>query len=305
MKTLTKILLVAMVCTALWPVHARAESSQAGAFRLPAYGARGWGMAGAFIVIADDESAVDWNPAGLARTPRTAGASYLQLIEGVTAGQSQLVFTMPISRERQESGTARHVAGAMLTHLGVDVAGGESYSEDYLRLAYAFTPEPLVSFGIAASGFLSSSGVQGFDGSGTSFDFTGRLSLSKSLSTALVARDVFSRYTYDDGRTHEKEPQYILGLAWYTPHLAFEGDVVRSFGDWSHVSVGAESVYFFSHVALRGGISWLSSGESRAIPAFGISARAFSNRLTLHYGAALDEEDAFGRTHRMSLAVRI
>lgn len=305
MKTLTRILIVAILCAAVWPTHARAESSQAGAFRLPSYGARGWGMAGAFIVIADDESAVDWNPAGLARTPRTAGASYFQLVEGVTAGQSQLVFTMPISRERPESGTARHVAGGMLTHLGLDVAGGETYSEDYLRLAYAFTPEPLVSFGIAASAFLSSSGVAGFDGSGTSFDFTGRLALSQSLRTALVARDVFSRYTYDDGRTHSKEPQYIFGLAWYTPHIAFEGDVVRSFGDWSRVSIGAESVYFFSHVALRGGMAWLSSGESRAVPAFGVSARALSNRLTVHYGVNLDEEDAFGRTHRMSLAVRI
>lgn len=305
MKTLTRILIVTIVCAVVGPLAAHAESSQGGAFRLPAYGARGWGMAGAFIVIVDDESAVDWNPAGLAGTPRTAGASYLQLIEGVTAGQSQLVFTMPLSRERHETGIARHVAGAMLTHLGVDVAGGETYSEDYLRLAYAFTPEPLVSFGFGASGYVSSSGVAGFDGSGTSVDFTGRLSLSKSLSTALVARDVFSRYTYGDGRTHEKEPQYILGLAWYTPHIAFEGDVVRSFGNWSRVSIGAESAYLFSHVAVRGGISWLSGGEGRAVPAFGVSARAFANRLTLHYGAALDDEDAFGRTHRMSLAVRI
>jgi len=32
----------------------RAESSQGGAFRLPAYGARGWGMAGALVVRVDE-----------------------------------------------------------------------------------------------------------------------------------------------------------------------------------------------------------------------------------------------------------
>ena len=66
---------------------------------------------------------------------------------------------------------------------------------------------------------------------------------------------------------------------------------------------GAETEYFFSHVALRGGVAWLRAGESRTVPSFGISARA--SRLTLHYGATLDEEDAFGRTHRVSLACTV
>jgi hypothetical protein len=260
-------------------------------------------MAGAFVARADDESAVDWNPAGLALAARSAGASYYQLVEGLSVGQSQVVFTTPLSRTRTETGAARHAVGVMYTNLSAEVIGGETYAENYLRLAYAFTPEPLVSLGIAAEGFVSS-GVTGFDAWGTSFDMTGSLSLSNTWSLAVVARDVFSRYTYDDSRDFDKEPQYIVGLAW-TPasHIAFEGDVVRSYGDWTRASLGAETEYFFSHVALRGGIAVLRAGETRTVPSFGLSARA--SRLTLHYGATLDEEDAFGRTHRLSLAVCI
>jgi hypothetical protein len=306
MTTRAKLLLLMWACTALVPARARAESSPGGAFRLPAYGARGWGMAGAFVVRVDDESAVDWNAAGLAFAPRAAGASYLQLVEGVSAGQSQLVFTMPIASERHENGAARHAAGAMFTNLSADVVGGDSYRENYLRLAYALTPEPLVSFGLAATAFTSSSGVPGFDAWGTSFDISGTLSLSRAWSMALVARDVFSRYSYDDGRDFEKETQYVLGLAWQRASLfAVEGNVVRSYGGWARASLGVESEYFLSHLALRGGVAWLSAGESRAVPSFGASVRALSNRLTLHYGATLDEEDAFGRTHRVSLAVGI
>ncbi len=301
-RTLTGLLIAAAV--AIPAARARAESSQGGAFQLPAYGARGWGMAGAFVVRADDESAVDWNPAGLAGAGRIAGASYFQLVEGLSVGQSQVVFATPISGARTETGTARHALGAMFTNLHAEVAGDETYTENHLRLAYAFTPEPLVSFGIAASGFVSKSGVAGFDAWGTSFDLTGNLSLSRAWSLALVGRDVFSRYTYDDGRDFDKEPQYILGLAWAgSTRVAFEGDVVRSYGDWTRASLGAETEYFFSHVALRGGLAWMRAGESRTVPSFGVSARA--SRLVLHYGATLDQDDAFGSTHRVSLAVRI
>jgi hypothetical protein len=302
MKTRAVFLIAAVVTAAFPATRARAESSQGGAFQLPAYGARGWGMAGAFVVRVDDESAVDWNPAGLAVASRVAGASYLQLVEGLSIGQSQIVFTTPLSRARNETGEARHAMGVMFTNLSADVAGGESYTENHVRLAYAFTPEPLVSFGLAATGFVSKSGVTGFDAWGTSFDLTGNLSLSRAWSMAVVARDVFSRYTYDDGGDYDKEPQYIVGLAWVGPsRIAFEGDVVRSYGGWTRASLGAETEYFFSHVALRGGIAWLRAGESRAVPSFGVSARA--RRLVLHYGATLDEEDAFGHTQRVSLAV--
>jgi len=300
-------LFAAAVAIAATAPKVRAESSQGGAFHLPAYGARGWGMAGAFMVRVDDESAVAWNPAGLGTAPRALGASYLQLVEGVSAGQSQLVFTMPISRVRNDgTGSARHAAGVMLTNLSADIVGGETYSENYLRLAYAFTPEPLVSFGLAFAGFASTSGVEGFDAWGTSFDITGKLSLSQTWSVALVARDVFSRYSYDDGTDYDLEPQFILGLAWLGDRrFAVEGDVVRSYGGWSRAALGVETEYFFSYVALRGGLAWLNTGESRTVPAFGVSVRAFADRLTLHYGANVDEEDALGVTNRVSLAVRI
>jgi hypothetical protein len=130
-----------------------------------------------------------------------------------------------------------------------------------------------------------------------------RLSVSSQVAIALMGRDLFSRYSYDDGHDYSKEPEYMAGVAWSGPSLSAEVDVVRSYGTWSRLSLGAETAYLFSYVSLRGGIAFLSGGDSRSIPAFGVSVRA--SRLTLHYGAAIDEEEAFGNTHRVSLAVRI
>ncbi len=303
MRNLGVSITLAMASLAALCGSAAAESSEGGAFSLRAYGARAWGMGGAFVVLANDESALDWNPAGLSHAGRVAGASYMQMVEGLSAGQSQLVFVMPVTGARLETGAAPHAAGAMLTNLSTDVAGGETYAENHLRLAYAFTPEPLVSFGLALAGFVSSSGVDGFDAWGTSVDFSGELSLSRHWALALVGRDLFSRYSFDDGHDYKKEPEYILGLARQSGRLAVEADVVRSYGDWTRISAGAETEYFFSHVALRGGVAWLSSGESRTIPSFGVSVRL--DRLTVHYGASIDDEEALGNTHRVSLALRI
>lgn len=297
--------LLAVLTGALAPPSARAGSSEGGAFRLPRYGARAWGMSGAAIAIVDDESAIDWNPAGLAGTPRSAGVSYYNLVPGVTLGQSQAAFVMPFGSPRV-AGVSTHVAGAMFTNLSADLAGGESYRENHLRLAYAFTPEPLVTIGVGARLFMSRSGVPGFDALGSSIDIAGRLSLASNWTVAVVARDAFSRYSYDDGRDYQLEREYVVGLASRSIRgVAVEADAVRSYGSWSRAMLGAESDYLFSHLALRAGVALLRAGDTRAIPSFGASARGFDGRVALHYAANFDEDEAFGTTHRVSLGVRL
>ena len=307
MSRLLPTLAITIACAAGFGVApARAESSQGGAFRLPGYGARAWGMAGAMAARANDESAVDWNPAGMAFCPRTIGLSYVDLVPGASLEQSQLVFVTPLGTVRDtETGVARHVVGGMYTNVSADV-GDEMYSENHLRAAYAFTPEPLLSVGIAAQAFLSTSGVPGFDAWGTSVDLAVRLSLTERWSAGLVGRDAFSRYSYDDGRDYQKERQVVLGLArrdlW---GLDVEGDIVYSYGDWTRALVGAESGYLFGRVSLRGGVAFFNAGESRVAYTFGASACAARARLLVHYAANIDDEDAFGVTHRVSLGLRL
>ena len=306
MKTRLLIVALAGVLPAVFVAGAGAEPSLGGAFRLPGYGARAWGMAGAVIARVDDESAVDWNPAGMAGCRRSFGLAYVDLVPGASLGQSQAVFVMPFGGTADvETGAHRHVAGAMYTNLNADVGGGETYSENHLRAAYAFTPEPVVSFGIAAQAFRSTSGVPGFDAWGSSIDLAARLSITERWSAALVGRDAFSRYSYDDGRDYQKERHWLVGVArrgFYGIDL--EADVTYAYGDWTRALVGAETGYLLDRLALRGGVAFLSAGEARTVYAFGASVRAASDRLAVHYGAGIDEETAFGTTHRFSLAVR-
>lgn len=299
----------ALVCTVVTlaamapPVHA--DSAQGGPFLVPRYGARAWGMAGAVIARIDDESAIDWNPAGLATAVRSAGISAVKLVPDAYLNQGQAAYVMPISHTRDaETGVARYAAGAMYTNISADVGAGETYSENHLRLALAYSPQPLITFAISGQLSLATTGVENFDAWGTGIDMGTTLRVTPAWSLAFVARDVFSRYSFEDGRDARKDHQWVAGIAHRVPGgIDLEADFVYVHDGWLHTLVGAETPYIFGRVALRSGIAILSSGEGRQQYAFGVSARATSN-LFLHYAANVDDEDAFGTTQRFSLGVR-
>lgn len=287
---------------------ARAGYSRGGAFKSPGYGARAWGMGGAAVATLDDEGAVYWNPGMMAVVPsNTVGASYIDLVVGATAHQSQLAYVHILkANEPDETGGAmgRHVVGALYTNLRLGIQSGESYDENTFRLAYAYTPDYFISFALAAEAFASRSDVPGFKARGTSVDGAVRLMLTKNVTVGLVVRNAFSRYSYYDGSDFRREREFVLGIsARATRYARIEGDVLWAHGDPSRWVVGAESKYLFDVLALRAGFAVITAGESRSLPYFGFGARF--RRLSLHYNASFDKETAFADTHRFTVSVSL
>jgi hypothetical protein len=121
-----------------------------------------------------------------------------------------------------------------------------------------------------------------------------------------VGKDLFSRYTFDDSRDSHKESSVVVGLATRRlPMLTLAADAVYRYASWSRAMLGAETDYILSHLALRAGATFHHAGESRAAVSFGASVRAFDARVVVHYGATVDDEQAFGTVHRVSLGVRL
>ena len=295
-----------LVASAAWAALAHADASRGGAFRHPGYGARAWGMGGAAVATMDDEGAVYWNPAMLSLAARNvAGASYINLVAGATARQSQIAYARVLAWGEEGDGgrrLGRHAVGAMYTNVHLGISGDYRYDENLLRMAYAYCPEQFVSFAIGAEVFVSSSDVGGFGAHGSTVDGAIRLALSRSLTLGLVVRDAFSRYSYADGRDFEKERAWVLGVAYAGVSVAVvEGDVVWENGGVARAVIGAESDDLFGVLALRAGLASLSSGQSRTVPYLGLGVRV-RGQFALHYNANLDDETAFEDTHRFTLS---
>jgi hypothetical protein len=306
MRVLLATLAASVMCAA---APSWAGYSKGGAFRTPGYGARAWGMGGAATVTVDDEGAVSWNPAMLSQLRGSAaGASYVNLVAGATARQSQVAYARVLQgSEAGESGAvvARHAVGAMYTNLHLGLSGGDGYDENLLRLAYAYSPDYFVTFAIAGDFFVSTSDVSGFDAGGSSVDFAVRFMLTARVNVGVVARNAFSRYSYEDGVDFSRERAFVFAAGSDAiPYARVEGDVVFEHGDVGRVIGGFETDYLFDVLCLRAGAATIASGETRGVPYFGFGLRG-GERLRIDYNANIDDDKAFEDTHRFSLSVAI
>ena len=284
---------------------ASADFSVGGSFAAPGYGARAWGMGGAAIATLSDESAVYWNPAMLGTIEgKNAGAAYSNLITGVDAAQSWIGYAQSIrAGEAEEPGLefAAHAAGILYGNLMLELADGQSYRENTLRVAYAYTPVYFMSFGISAAGLLTTSDIQNFGGNGTSIDIGLRLALTAEMTAALVVRNVLSQLSFDDGTSISLPEAVQLGLSWRPRgNLVIEGDLESKYGGLARAILGG-AYTAYDVLTVRGGIAALTSGENRTVPHIGagLKLRGFH----FDYSADFDSDEAFDTSQRVSLGL--
>ncbi len=314
MRLRAAVILAGLLAMTVFAGSANAYS-RGGAFRGPGFGARAYGLGGGGIALTGGVDAVYWNPAMLPRSQRgEVGGSLVNLFPDGLARQTQLGGTFFLERNDTDDingALARQSFGVMLTNMRLELTDGDNYAENTLRLAYAYTPEALVTFAAAFDVLFSNSDTPDFSAAGTSVDLAARLELTPSLTMAAVVRNAFSRYSYSDGLDYDRERQVAIGFA-ASPidQLSLVTDFAFEHGDAAQVSFGGEGV-LANLLALRAGWTIRNTGESRSYPQFGIGLLAVDRQLGLgvsgirfDYAATLDEETAFDQLHRFALAIQ-
>ncbi len=264
-------------------------------------GSRAEGMAGAFVGVADDASAVYWNPAGIASGSIVSAVVSLGSFQPV----ENPVNSAQMSANQRDGGgmvafsaTAIGAAYYRLTIYGLNPAEPEvsegSGREEVGRSVQTLTMDTvgvslLQSLGeyivvAATPRFVRGAGDNAFDvDAGVMFS---RNHVRLGLVARNLAAPTFAKATAvepageDSGIELDREVR--VGAAWGSGWtgvsrviVSVDGDLtsrVAPDGDRRDVAAGLETWWFNQRLGLRGGVRGSTIGDGRAAVAAGISA---------------------------------
>lgn len=290
----------------LMTVASLATASAASAQPFENLGTRALGMAGAFVAVADDASAVAWNPAGLASGPlfnllleraarrrKTETLDTGEAIDQTATGFAITTLPLGLSYYRHRYTTAAGVApeqsnGGSIRAGDVRVSSLVSHHTG-VTLLHSLTPALVVGStlkfvrGVAASGTVDAvSPDRALD---EAIDLIGRASnrfdadlgvmfLAGPFRAGLAVRNATEpSFAAPSGEELSLERQARAGVAWVwreATTVAVDADLTRpSLGPRERqIAIGVEQ-RSLSRVAFRGGLRFAAEGERDPVVALG------------------------------------
>ena len=253
-------------------------------------GPRGIAMGGAFSSIADDATALFWNPAGLARIghQEITGAHANLFNSGIN--DNFAAFVLPLS--------LNHAVAIDWYHSGFD-DNELAFGENRIDFAYAYKVGSIFSAGITAKYLTRGTDLDGSNvrrGTGAGLDLGVLATPIEALHLGLVAQDLSNtKLNYSEGGSDVVYPRNVRAGASY--EYKRWGTVAFDVDDRWHL--GAE-VTPIEQVALRAGFEDDREGPERATFTYGAGFKvgvfrfdyALVNHPTLestnHFGLAME-----------------
>lgn len=272
-------------------------------------GARAAAMGSAYLAVADDATAPQWNPAGLAQVALPE-ITFMHLSYLADINYEYLGAALPWHGQDLGLGVT-WLNVAPFNSTGDPTATPGSAADYALSLAYAFSLTPQLSLG--ATGRMIFSDLAGYNAAGGALDLGATLRpFGRSLALAVVAQNFGSQSGYD-GSSDPLPISLRLGMAYSlfdrrnVPWLNLAVDVNKTLSDVFKFNLGLE-VWAFQSLALRAGYQMSEGGQDLANTDSGTPAD-MTMGLGLKLGSA-QVDYAFvpmgelGVTHRVSLSWR-
>ena len=252
----------------LRPAPGRAEVSE----QVPV-GPRGIAMGGAFSSLADDATALFWNPAGLPWIGHQEITGTHANLFGTGIKDNYLAFVLPLSPSQA---VAVDWYNSGFTDAELD------FGENRIDLSYGWRYKSLLSLGATAKVLTRDTGLDGSTvrrGSGTGMDLGLLASPYRGVRVGLVGQDLFdTRINYDGGATVVAFPRNVRAAASYS--IGRTATVAVDVDDRYHLGVEATP---YEGIALRAGMEDDRRGPEKATFAFGAGFKASVFRVDYAY----------------------
>lgn len=282
-------------------------------------GTRASGMAGAFVAVADDATAVYWNPAGVgtgALVSVVLDAGRFRLGSPVSQGIPSEEDTGAIVAL---SATAVGLAYYRLGSYGISTVEPAGMSpegrEEVVRSVHALTTSTV---GVSLVRSLGEHIVVGAtpklvygDGELTGDVDAGLMAWASRFRFGLVARNLTTPAFGDGTSAIEIDRELRIGGAWGSGWtgisrvvVSVDGDLMSRAtpaGDRRDIAAGVETWWMSQRIGVRGGVRRSTIGEARAAVAAGISAGLKPGMLVeAHIMRGRDDEHSWSVGARMT-----
>ncbi len=304
-RTATALIAVIAVMAALPAPLGAAEYTRGGTFLPMGWDARGEGMGHAATILIRDDRSVFWNPANLTfLSSARISVGTMKPVPDLDAYYSVLSAGMGLMDTRShpdlDHSLRRFGVGVMVSHLGLNLAGGSRWNEGTFGLSAAFAPNHYNSFGVTFKAMKSWNDLTDADASGFAADFGWTGLVRGRLWLAVVGRNFASLVTYPE-RDEEIDPVWNFAVAYdrIVDRVSVEFDTVFKNGAFSRFLIGGEVILVRDILFATGGVDYRINEGKRAIPTFGFGSLYGGIEIAIAF--TFDPEDAFGRKTRVSI----
>jgi hypothetical protein len=273
-------------------------ASDAGAFLRIGAGARALAMGGAFTAIADDATAAYWNPAGLTQLEKQEVSSMYTNQFGLNIGYSFLNYARVFSEKNAFALSWIRLSADNIPKTGLD-ENGRPIIIDYFKeednavlLSAARRLKEKISLG--ANIKTISGRIGEVNASGFGIDLGVLFSLSNSLKTGLVIKNIGANLKWNTGHSDTLPLTTTLGMAYKTTNnkVTVAVDIEKRTNRPLKFRGGAE-LWLSKDIAIRVGMN----GEN-----FTAGAGLRIGKLSLDYAYMSHD---LGSSHRISLGLKL
>jgi len=229
-------------------------ASHSGAFLRIGVGARALGMGGAFVALADDATAIYWNPAGLTYLKSGEFTSMYTDQFGLGTRFSFVAYAQPLGENKGLAIGVMHLSLGQIPITDLDENGRPivveytESSDTSLLLAYAQTLFK-ASLGLTIKGIHQV--LAGESSWGFGIDLGSKIPLFGSFSLGAAVRTGFANWSTGERATFPS--QMILGVAYLSPNLIIVFDT--SFQSDRGIEIHSGGEYWpIPQMALRMGL---------------------------------------------------
>ena len=255
-------------------------------------GARALAMGGAFVAVADDATAVCWNPAGLAQLADTRLAGMSTDLYGLGITHQFVGATTSFANLGIGLGWERASIDGQLTEAGGELGGAFTWVENAIIGSLATNVMDVAMAGANVKYYMADSGL-GDSATGFGFDLGLLVSLGDMFTIGVNAMDLAgSTVEWDSGATDIVSGLYKAGLALNLADNKFvlAADVDFDGTDLSETHVGME-FQLIDELALRGGVVLTNNFQD-----YYLTVGAGINVAGLYVDAAYILEETLGNT---------